>query len=202
MAMIAAIVPAAGLSSRMGRPKLLLKIAGVPLIERVVQALIAGGVDRVLVVLGPATQEGATEVARVAKEAGASIEILEIPTADMRATIERGINVLAASGIPPLGLMIVPADSVGIRSELVREVVGHFGSNPERIVVPIREGRRGHPLLLPWREALQICTLPANVGVNALLALRNETLDLFPVVTAGHDADLDTPEDYTRWSNG
>jgi molybdenum cofactor cytidylyltransferase len=200
--MIAAIVPAAGLSSRMGRPKLLLEIASVPLIQRVVRALIEGGVDRVLVVLGPAAQEGAIEVARVAKEAGASIESLETPTADMRATIERGIDSLSATGLIPIGLMIVPADSVGLCSELVREVAGRFRSDPERIVVPIREGRRGHPLLLPWTEALQICRLPANVGVNALLARRSEILDLFPVAIAGLDADLDTPEDYVRWSNG
>ena len=200
--MIAAILPAAGLSSRMGRPKLLLEIARVPLIVRVVRALIDGGLDRVLVVLGPPSQEGATEVGRLAIEAGAQIEILEIPTTDMRATIERGILALTTAKILPAGLMIVPADFVGITPELVREVTDRYRSDPERIVVPIREGRRGHPLLLPWREALRIRELPPHVGVNALLAQRSEILDLFPVVTSGYEADLDTPEDYARWAEG
>ena len=51
--MIAAIVPAAGLSQRMGEPKLLLPIGGIPVIARVIEALLAGGVDRALVITPP-----------------------------------------------------------------------------------------------------------------------------------------------------
>ena len=52
--MIAALVPAAGSSKRMGQPKLLLEFDGHTLIGRVVGALRAGGVERVVVVAPPA----------------------------------------------------------------------------------------------------------------------------------------------------
>ena len=51
--MIFAVVPAAGLSLRMGRPKLSLPLGGRTVLEYVVGALRQGGVDEVLVVVGP-----------------------------------------------------------------------------------------------------------------------------------------------------
>ena len=165
---IAAVVPAAGLSTRMGRPKLLLDVGGQPLIVRVVQALRDGGADPVVVVAPPTDQSGAKELANFASQSGADVVVLEAPTLDMRATIERGIASLIGS--PPLGLLIAPADSVGLSGPLVAEVVARFRQSPSRIVVPVRESRRGHPLLLPWSEARLIANLPLQgVGVNAAL---------------------------------
>ena len=51
--MTAAIVLAAGLSRRMGRPKLLLELRGKPVIRHVVEGVIEAGIRRVLVVTGP-----------------------------------------------------------------------------------------------------------------------------------------------------
>ena len=198
--MIFAIVPAAGLSTRMGRPKLVLEIAGVPLIRRVVEALKAGGVDRVVVVVGPDSQEGTSEVAELAWNAGASLERLDTPTADMRSTIEEGLK--AFSRGTPRGVMIVPADSVGLTGGLVSRMIGEFRRDPSAILVPVRDGRRGHPLILPWGEAQKIVGLPPDMGVNALLRRPGAIVREVEVTEPGHDADLDTPEDYRRWAGG
>src|SRR5262245_17972717 len=50
--MITAIVPAAGLSSRMGQNKLLMRFRGKSLIEHAVDTLMASGIDEIVVVLG------------------------------------------------------------------------------------------------------------------------------------------------------
>ncbi|MCS7269454.1 MAG: NTP transferase domain-containing protein, partial [Gemmataceae bacterium] len=50
---VVAVVPAAGQSRRMGRPKLLLPWKGSTVVETVVHTVRQGGVDRVLVVIGP-----------------------------------------------------------------------------------------------------------------------------------------------------
>jgi len=50
--MVSAVVLAAGASTRMGRQKLLLPLAGEPLVRRVVRAVCAAGFDDVLVVVG------------------------------------------------------------------------------------------------------------------------------------------------------
>jgi molybdenum cofactor cytidylyltransferase len=50
--MISAVIPAAGLSQRMGTPKLLLPLAGKTIIEHVVDHVAAARVDEIIVVLG------------------------------------------------------------------------------------------------------------------------------------------------------
>ena len=54
---VAAIVLAAGLSTRMGQPKMILPWGNTTVIGRVVQALIDGGLNQILVVTGGASQQ-------------------------------------------------------------------------------------------------------------------------------------------------
>jgi molybdenum cofactor cytidylyltransferase len=198
--MIVALVPAAGLSTRMGRPKLLLDIQGRPLIQRVIRALVEGGAERVLVIAPPVPQEGAIRIGELAKDAGADVNHLATPTSDMRATIEAGLSSLGHALPLPVGVLIAPGDFVGMSAGLVTAVVERFLADPSRIVVPICQARRGHPLALPWMTAMAIRELPKHVGVNALLAAREAQLDRLEVDFPDLDADLDTPEDYRHWS--
>ncbi len=70
--MIAAVVPAAGRSERMGRPKLTLPIQGRPMIALVVSALRLGGVEMVVVVTPPVDAEETAAIAAAARSAGRS----------------------------------------------------------------------------------------------------------------------------------
>src|SRR5438270_11455328 len=83
-----AVVPAAGRSTRMGRPKLSLPLAGSTVIQMVVAALRSGGADPVLVVVAPHTPE----LAELAEAAGAVVCRLPEATADMRATVMHGLD--------------------------------------------------------------------------------------------------------------
>ena len=86
--MIAAVVPAAGRGSRMGRPKLALPVEGRPMLERVIAALRDGGADPVVVVTGPHDPA----LPPVARAAGADVCELTFATPDMRATVEHGLD--------------------------------------------------------------------------------------------------------------
>src|SRR5262249_1500397 len=76
--MIFAVVPAAGHSPRMGRPKLALPLAGRTVIELLVEALRSGGCAHVLAVVGPHVPELLAPAAR----AGAHVCLLDEPTPD------------------------------------------------------------------------------------------------------------------------
>lgn len=184
----------------MGRPKLTLPIAGRPLIARVVTALRAGGVSRVLVVAPPEEVAGADRLRHEAGTAGAEVIVAPSPTADMRATIEIGLRALDASETAPEWLALCPADSPGLSASLVAALLAQARTEPGAIFVPAYSGRRGHPLLLPWPLALTIPNLPSNVGVNALLARHADLARLVPLDDPGSVTDLDTPEDYERWA--
>lgn len=181
----------------MGRPKLILPLeGGGTVISRVVRSLLTGGASAVLVVAPPRTQAGSIELATQAQESGGTVLHLEQPTPDMRATVEAGLDFLAIGAPSFQGVLITPGDTPTIDGSSVARVVECFRADPTRIVVPAFEGRRGHPLLLPWRVALKIPSLPEGVGINQLLVETSEAVSELPLEESEILVDVDTPEDY------
>jgi molybdenum cofactor cytidylyltransferase len=197
--MIAAVVPAAGRSSRMVEPKLLLRSRAETLISRVVTALRAGGAERVVVVAPPADSDRGHDIAAEAREAGASVIVPATRPSEMRDSIELGLEALAR-GTPPRSVLLTPGDTPGITSELVAELLVSALKRPDCIIVPACQGRRGHPIVLPWSLAALIPTLPENVGVNTLVATYPDRIVELAVNSPRMTADLDTPDDVRRWN--
>src|SRR5438445_1910872 len=102
-----AVIPAAGHSTRMGRPKLALPLGDRTVLERVIDALKEAGAE-VLVILGPHV----TELADPAQSAGAMVLELPEATPHMRATVEAGLAHLDAKFHPDPAepWLLVPAD--------------------------------------------------------------------------------------------
>lgn len=192
---VAAIVPAAGASVRMGRPKLLIEFDGRPLIAKVVAALVDAGVDPVIVVVPPTDAPEGPDVADVARAAGALIFVPKRRPADMRDSVACGLRKLDRLGPAPDGVLIVPADSVKIETSVVARLIAGWRRRPDRIAIPIFDTSRGHPLLVPWPLARAILDLPANVGVNRLLDDHADRIEAIPVDSDSILFDLDTPED-------
>jgi molybdenum cofactor cytidylyltransferase len=197
--MIAAIVPAAGRSVRMGRPKLILPIGSTTVIARVVSALREGGAEPVVVVTPPSHFPGAAILADEARAAGAVVLVPAEHPIDMRASIELGLEHLARQSATG-NVLVLPADSPGVTSALVAQVIGRAIEAPDSIIIPVHEGRRGHPIALPGRLAARIRHLPLGVGLNALIALHADQVTELEVDDPGAVEDLDTPEDYRRHS--
>jgi molybdenum cofactor cytidylyltransferase len=199
VAVIVALVPAAGRSERMGQPKLILSIGGVPLIARVVAALRDGGAARVIVVAPPVREPGASSLIEAAQCEGAEVVVADSPPPDMRASVELGLARIA-DGPEPIAILLTPGDIPGLGSGDVAQVIQASMLAPGRIIVPRHEGHRGHPVLIPWSLASQVPGLPRDVGVNALL---KENADLVLALEMdGHGIldDLDTPYDYRAWT--
>lgn len=193
-AVIAAVVPAAGRSSRMGRPKLSLPLGGRTVLEHVVAALRAGGSGRVVVVVGPHVPE----LAPLAEAAGAEVCRLAEPTPDMRATVERGFAWLESPS-PPDAVLLAPADHPTLDPAVVRDLCAALAAGPERsIVIPVHGGERGHPALLAWRHVAGIRALPPDRGINAYFRERGADVRELPAASPGVLCDLDTPADYDR----
>ena len=190
-----AIVPAAGHSTRMRRPKLTLPLGDRTVIEHVVAALRAGGVEHVLVVIGPHV----TDLGPLAAAAGADVLSLAASTPDMRSTVEHGLRWIEDRFHPGPDepWLLVPADHPVLSPAVVRQVVA-AGSGERPIVVPMYDGRRGHPTRFAWRHAAAIRRLPAGHGINALLRDRVGEVFELPVADPNVLCDLDTPDDYAR----
>lgn len=191
---IVAIVPAAGHSRRMGQPKLLLKLGEKTVIARVVEALYAAGIEKVLVVVRPEDLPLAEEVRRTP----AALVLPEIAPPDMRVSVEMALRSLEPAADAWEGWMLIPADHPTLEPRAIEELIAAWDSDRSRIAVPSWQGRRGHPTLFPWETAVEVSQLPVDKGLNSLLRSRPERVLEVAASNDGVLIDLDTPEDWER----
>src|SRR5437870_408853 len=114
------LLPAAGKSERMGRPKLLLPLGDTTVLGQLLRAAFSGGVTRALVVVRPGDEALAAE----ARGARAEVLVLPADTADMRATVLAGLDHLEAN-VPAgerTGFFLVPADHPTLSADVFRRI--------------------------------------------------------------------------------
>jgi molybdenum cofactor cytidylyltransferase len=198
-AMISAIVPAAGLSSRMGGPlpKPLLPWGASTVIGTVVSTLLAAGVAEVIVVTGH--QREAVEAA-LAGSAALCVNNPAYADGEMLSSIQAG---LAVASPESRGALLALADQPQMQLAVVQQVLRAFdASGGQGLVIPSHAMRRGHPILLPrwlWDEVL---SLPAGDTLRSVIQRHAAAIRYVAVDTASVLADLDTPEQYAEAVNG
>lgn len=159
------IILAAGSSRRMGtRNKLLIPIAGRPLVCHVIQAYLEAGAHELVVVLG--------HEADLVREALRAYPLTFVEHTmhleGMGSSIAAGMDALAATSSE--GFFISPADLPYLSPALIRQVAQVFLANRmERVVRPFHEGITGHPVFFPRSWADRLCGLKGDAGARALL---------------------------------
>lgn len=190
-----AVVPAAGQSSRMGRPKLSLPLKNRTVLEQVIVSLRSGGVEHVVVVIAPhdSVLEG------IARKAGALVCTLSETTQDMSESVKQGLLWLEnhLHPQPDDGWFLAPADNAAFSANVVRLLCDRYDEFLS-ILVPVFAGQRGHPTLIPWRLVSAIRAHPPHEGLNKFLRQHDDETKEVPVDDAGVLVDLDTAADYQR----
>src|SRR5438128_2713615 len=146
-----AVIPAAGHSRRMGRPKLSLPLGARTILERVIDAIRAAKIEHTIVVLAPHV----AELEALAQSAGAETLLLPEATPDMRTTVLEGLSWLEAQCHPAQDAdwLLVPADHPTLDAAIIRALLNARIDDPARsIFVPTYQGKRGHPTLIRWKH--------------------------------------------------
>jgi molybdenum cofactor cytidylyltransferase len=190
--MIAAIVPAAGMSTRMGRNKLLLVFRGKPLIARAVDTLLESEIDEIVVVLGH-------EADRVrATLQGKQVTIVE--NFDYRQGMNTSIRLgLGAVSSDARAIMIYLPDQPLLEPQDVNRLIRAFAEAREcnkSIVVPFFRGQRGNPVILDASFKGAILEIVGEVGCKRIIK-RNPDKTLMVEMETDHVVrDVDRMEDY------
>lgn len=183
---VAAILLAAGASRRMGVCKQLLELRGKTVLAHCLEALLAGGITEVVVVVAPdggaVAQAAAAYPVRVVRNSD--------PHGEMAASVCTGRNALGADAS---GILVALGDTPLIEARSIARLRLQHRRAPERIIVPCHGGRRGHPPLLP-RRTLELLHPDGSLR-NLILANRDLVYHL-ELPDPGILCDLDTPEDY------
>jgi molybdenum cofactor cytidylyltransferase len=186
---VAAVILAAGRSTRMGGPnKLLAELAGKPLVRTVTEQALASNASGVIVVTGH--QAGEVEKAL----AGLKVKFVHNPdfAAGLASSVKTGIAAVPANAD---GAVVCLGDMPLIDSRLIDRLIEAFA--PDRgdlIAVPVSDGRRGNPVLWSRRFFTELMALDGDIGARHLIARHAEAVAEVPVEGHGAFLDIDTPE--------
>ena len=191
MSDIAAILLAAGESSRMGRSKALLPWQGKTLLAHQIAALMQGGADRVIVVLGhrPETLKPVVE-----GHEGASWVVNPHYAQGKTTSIIAGLDALGQD-VPSI-ILILNVDQPRSAST-IRDLIQHHRDNGGQITIPTHGGKGGHPILLDPALLPELKSITEEMmGVKAVVRAHQNQTHRTEVSTAEVLWDLNTPEEY------
>jgi molybdenum cofactor cytidylyltransferase len=188
---LAAVILAAGGSSRMGQPKQLLKFRGTSLLRRAIDTASAVPADQVIVVLGHAAERLLPEC-----EATTATVVINGQWQDGVSTSLRGG--LAAVSPEARGVFIYPADMPLLTPEALRELAHRQQVSGRPAAMTEAGGVRGVPVFITRSLFPALMIQEGDVGGAQYLRGHPEAVEAVHFEDADLVRDVDRPEDYAR----
>jgi len=182
----AAVVLAAGASTRMGRPKALLEYKGRSFVACAVELATRAGCAPVVVVTG------AVELA----DQGLAASVIHHPTwpEGQLGSLQRGLAALA----DPAGVLVLTVDRPHLRVSTIVTLVAAFRTSPQFSWQPAHAGRRGHPIIYPRSLLPALKALPASADPRDLLRAHEAVRRTVAVDDPAVHDNIDSPADLER----
>ncbi len=190
--LVQGMILAAGLSTRMGRQKLLIKIGGVPVITRVVRAALESSLNRVVLVTGPTNSELLESLGPENTNARLLIAVNELPEEGMSSSLKTGMMMVTKG---TQGIMVILGDQPFLTSAIINRLLDEFEKQTDRIVAPMVQGRRSNPVIFPADLFTELRMVGGDMGGKSVLQRNPERLAGIEMGGYYDDKDLDTPED-------
>jgi 4-nitrophenyl phosphatase len=190
---IAAIILAAGGSTRFGQSKQLLDWGGVPLVAHVADEALAAGLVPVVAVLG--SQAEAVRAALGARPVQTAMSWRW--EAGLSASLQAGL-----AALPPEteAAVFMHCDQPLVSADLLRTLVSRFEESGAPIVYPTHAGQRSTPVLFARRLFPELAAVGGDEGGRAVIARHPDEVATVEVDNPDMLADIDTPDDYERVS--
>jgi molybdenum cofactor cytidylyltransferase len=172
----------------MGRPKALLPFRGKSFLGNILEAISVSSIRHTVVVIGHNPEQVQPLVAPPAR-------VVFNPEYEqgMVTSLQAGIRALPAGAS---GAMLFLVDHPCVDHETIELLIARL--EPNRIVVPVFEGRRGHPVLFASNILGEILALSASEGANIVVRKDPSRIIHTPVKSPGILVDIDTPEDFQK----
>ena len=184
---VVAIVLAAGLSSRMGSPKMLAEFQDQAMIRAAVERIMQSSVDEVVVVTGH--ESGKVKIVL----AGLPVRFIENPNPalGLSSSLVCGVGAATNAG----AIVVCLGDMPLVDPRTIDRLIAAFNPAEHRsIIVPTHKGQFGNPVLWGAEHFPRLLALTGDKGARALLPdLKSEAIEI-EVDDPGILADIDTPE--------
>jgi len=185
----AGLLLAAGLSRRMGRAKLLLPLAGRPVVRHAAEGLLAAGVEPLTVVVGPGDA-----VAAALDGLPVRLVVNPRPEAGQASSLVAGIAALTPG---TEAVLVALGDQPFVAADVIRQLIYALEGTDKVIAAPRYRDGLGNPVLFRARVFPEILALGGDRGARAVVE-RDAARVALVEIDHPMPADVDTPEDYAR----
>jgi molybdenum cofactor cytidylyltransferase len=186
---VAAIVLAAGRATRMGEQKLLLPLAGRPVVRWVVDAALGSRAAETLVVVGYEAERLGEVVA------GGPLTVV------VNGHYEQGLSTSLRAGVAAVegrcdAAVFLLGDQPFVTSSVIDRLIARFAETGTRIVRPLVAGQPGNPVLMSASLFAEIGVQRGDVGGRDIVARHPDEVSLVPVDDPRLTVDIDSVDDY------
>ena len=188
---IGAVILAAGMSSRMGEAKQLLRLGENTLLGHAVENVRGSRVNEIVLVLG---HEAETIRERVAIE-NLNVVINQAYRQGMGTSLRVGLSALSPEVDAAL---IVLADQPFVRSATLDQIIEQYQQSNAQIAIPTYKGLRGNPVLFDRSVFAEVMALGGDIGCRAIFGNHVEGIVKVPVEDVGILLDLDSKGDFEK----
>jgi molybdenum cofactor cytidylyltransferase len=203
--MVSVVLLAAGMSTRMGRNKLLLTFRDKPLVVHAVDTLLASKAGEIIVVLGHESEkiwDQLEDYAGQAPNRGQSRRVRLVKNADYR----DGLSTSVRAGVEAVSretgaIMIYLADQPLLEPPDVDRIIAAFTTakaEDKMIVVPFFKGERGNPVILDASLRDSILGIVGDVGCKGVIKRYPEKVYAIEMENDHVVRDVDDVQAYER----
>ena len=185
--MLAAIILSGGASRRMGSPKALLSYQGRPFLEHLLEVAHHPKIGVRRIVLGADAEPIAKEVDLAPGE----IVINEDWEKGQLSSLQAALR-----SLPPQtdGVILLLIDHPLISSTLVDELIETFYNSRKPIVLPVYEGRRGHPVIFSSALYEELLNAPPETGARSVVWAHSAEVQIVQTNEEGCVLNLNDPD--------
>jgi len=193
---ITAIILAAGSSTRMGQPKLLLPWRDNTILGEVTSTLVKAGIQEIIIVIQPKQNLLKSHIQQLSIDKPLRIVLNEsFDSEDMLSSIRYGLKAIKPSYEAAL---ITLGDQPQIQENVVRDICSCYFQSKAPIIIPSYHMQRGHPWLISrplWSTLIQ---LEQPSTPQDFLKQHQKDIHYILVDNPSILQDIDTPQDYKK----
>lgn len=170
----------------MGRIKQLLPLSDGPVIKYCISSITASGIKDIVIVLGP----GSKELFKAINGFPLRVAFNEDPESEMADSVRTGLRQI---GPPASGVVICLSDHPMVSEKTFRDLVTLHGEYPDKILIPVYKGKKGHPTLFPASVSKEMFS---GLTLRQLINCLPGRVKFLDVQDEGVILDMDTMDDY------